>query len=96
VATVDQVAAERGVTPNQRTGREAVWQSGEPDVVAPNFDAAWAGSPEEREQAKKVERYAAATRRRLWGESRGTEFVSAVRVREDADLPTFEGRWREG
>jgi hypothetical protein len=48
--------------------REAQWQEGNPDFVGPRFDAAWAGSPEEAAAAERVNRYAEAVRKRLWGE----------------------------
>ena len=69
VATVDQAAAEQGVTSRKLTGREAGWQQGEPDLVGPDFDAAWGGSAEEREQDDRIKKYAEVMRKRLWGES---------------------------
>ena len=69
VATVEQAAAEQGVTTAKMTGREASWQDGKADIVGPNFGAAWGGSPEEKEQANKIQQYAEATRKRLWRDS---------------------------
>lgn len=68
VATVDQAAAEQGVTPRQLTGREATWQNGQADYFGPPIKAAWGGSPEEKEQARKIQQYSDAMRRKLWGE----------------------------
>ena len=69
VATVEQAAAEQGVTAAKLTGREASWQDGQADIIGPSFGAAWGGSPEEKEQANKIQQYAEATRKRLRGDS---------------------------
>jgi hypothetical protein len=69
VATLDQFAALEGKTTAELTGRDAQWlDTGGVDFVGPRFGAAWAGSPEEAEQASRIERYTEAARKRLWGE----------------------------
>ncbi len=69
-ASVEQAAAERGVTP-RKLGREAQWQQDEPDYVGPDFGAAWGGSPEEKQQTQRVRAYARRAYKRLWGEEPG-------------------------
>ena len=55
-------AVEIGVaTPAE--GAVAKWESGKPDYVGPNFGAAWAGTPEEKEQTAMIDRYTAAVRK---------------------------------
>jgi hypothetical protein len=68
VATVEQQAAERGMTVAEFTNTEAAWQSGETDFVGPGFDAAWGGSDEEKAQAERAREYTRQLHRRLWGE----------------------------
>ena len=46
----------------------AKWETGRPDYVGPNFPAAWAGTPEEKEQTAMIDRYTAAMRKRLRGD----------------------------
>ena len=46
----------------------AKWESGKPDYVGPNFGAAWAGTPVEKEQTAMIDRYTAAMRKRLRGD----------------------------
>jgi hypothetical protein len=67
VATVDQAAAEQGVTPRQLTRREASWM-GQVDYFGPPLKAAWGGSPEEAEEANKAREYTEQMRSTLWGE----------------------------
>ena len=69
VSTVDQAAAEQGISPAQLTGKEASWHNGRVDYVGPRFDAAFDGTPEQAEQARRVQAYTEAQRRRLWGDS---------------------------
>jgi hypothetical protein len=69
VATVDQAAAEQGVTPRQLAGREATWQNGQADYFGPPLKATWAGSPEQAEEASKARAYTEWMHRRLHGDS---------------------------
>lgn len=56
----------------ERTAKpKAAWESGKPDIIGPRFPAAWAGSDEEAELNRDVDRYTEATRRRLEGEGGG-------------------------
>lgn len=69
VSTAEQAAAERGVSVDALTGRDAKWLgNGKPDLVGPRFESAWGGSAEEKREAERVAAYTEATRRRVWGE----------------------------
>jgi hypothetical protein len=67
-ATIAQAAREKGVTPNQLTGREATWQNGQADYFGPPLKATWSGSPEQAEEANKARRYTEWMHHKLHGE----------------------------
>ena len=68
VATVEQAAATRGVTPERLLGREASWQErGKTDFIGPSFAAAWSGSPEQARETERVRNYTEQLKKRLRG-----------------------------
>lgn len=70
VATVEQAAAERGVSVGELTGRDARWEdgSGKADFVGPRFAATWGATTEEKQEAERIAAYTEANRKRVWGE----------------------------
>jgi hypothetical protein len=57
VGTVDQAAAEQGVTPRQLTRRERPGKAAKPTTSGRPSKPPWGGSPEEAEEANKARAY---------------------------------------
>lgn len=69
VATLEQAAAEQGVSAAELSRSEAKWLGGgQQDLVGPRFASAWGGSDEEAAEAERIAAYAEAQRLKVWGE----------------------------